>query len=475
MQIPSTPPATFKPSDILNHSDNQTRLKYAKFHIQQLWKMVVEQGDSYAESMEEAKKQATQLFNENPNYNTNVEQSINLITGLRNFLRLQVESDPLPPGEDDLPPMPGSDDLPFSLQAEASPTQTDADEHEGGADTAEVHTQQAAQAPAGDDDEDDGQDDDEDHSQDDDQGDDQDDADDQPLPPTDVSAGGTQTEGADGGEDDEVENGVDGEDASGEEKVDSSAAKAGETAPAEDAKPAVKRPDPSWDANDLSRDGLISALVSTLAPGECLQIVLTRLDTRNVQAAIQPGGIKDEPDQTRIGFKVTGTPAELDAELPDAMPSFKNARKTARELADELASKVAASATATRNDKSKSAAKTVGATRTAGAAKTVAKTPDAKAKPAAPTTGGAKIEVSGQGGAAVSKVTFKVTGEGLSEEQQREQETQGVITLDNLKPGSYKFVINAEDYETYHVSLPIKAGETKEHKINLKAKQPTLI
>lgn len=85
---------------------------------------------------------------------------------------------------------------------------------------------------------------------------------------------------------------------------------------------------PAWPAGTLA-DGLLSHLGATLAPGDTVSLILTRVGEQ-LLVTVQPTPLANEPGRTAQALQVKGTPSALDAGLLEKLAEYREGRALAR-------------------------------------------------------------------------------------------------------------------------------------------------
>lgn len=85
---------------------------------------------------------------------------------------------------------------------------------------------------------------------------------------------------------------------------------------------------PAWPAGTLA-DGLLSHLGATLAPGDTVSLILTRVGEQ-LLVTVQPTPLANEPGRTAQALQVKGTPSALDAGLLEKLAEYREGRAFAR-------------------------------------------------------------------------------------------------------------------------------------------------
>jgi len=85
---------------------------------------------------------------------------------------------------------------------------------------------------------------------------------------------------------------------------------------------------PAWPAGTLA-DGLLSHLGATLAAGDTVSLILTRVGEQ-LLVTVQPTPLANEPGRTAQALQVKGTPAALDAGLQQKLAEYREGRALAR-------------------------------------------------------------------------------------------------------------------------------------------------
>ncbi len=190
---------------------------------------------------------------------------------------------------------------------------------------------------------------------------------------------------------------------------------------------------PAWPAGTLA-DGLLSHLGATLAPGDTVSLILTRVGEQ-LLVTVQPTPLTNEPGRTAQALQVKGTPAALDAGLLEKLAEYREGRALARGAVN-YAAQIQAAAEEHRKA-------------TAAAAKKAPK-PTTPAKPATPApkpVGTLTVEVAPKDATLVLQDLAGTT----------HPLQQGVQAA--LPAGEYTLSVDADGYEPRTEKLTIRAAK----------------
>lgn len=256
-------------------------------------------------------------------------------------------------------------------------------------------------------------------------------------------AGAVMDDGSSDGEDSETEDEGDGDDA-----TDAPASEPVSAAPAPLLEPLPRTV--TW-GDGLLGTGLISGLARTLARGDLVQLVVTRVSDEDLLVTVLPRRLDGEPATLDTDMNVRGTPLELDSGLLEAVPTYEQVRLSARDVAAELLERTRAKAAEAKKAPAKAAppAKTTG---------------KPAPKPAAKPTQGAVTFTLGNTDLTPADVRVHVSGKG-------DPVTGKLVDLASIKldPGTYAAEFAASGFESAKASVTVTAGKTETVKVTLKA------
>lgn len=206
----------------------------------------------------------------------------------------------------------------------------------------------------------------------------------------------------------------------------------------------------TW-GDGLLGTGLISGLARTLARGDLVQLVVTRVSDEDLLVTVLPRRLDGEPATLDTDMNVRGTPLELDSGLLEAVPTYEQVRLSARDVAAELLERTRAKAAEAKKAPAKAAppAKTTG---------------KPAPKPAAKPTQGAVTFTLGNTDLTPADVRVHVSGKG-------DPVTGKLVDLASIKldPGTYAAEFAASGFESAKASVTVTAGKTETVKVTLKA------
>ncbi|GAA5534089.1 hypothetical protein [Deinococcus aluminii] len=196
----------------------------------------------------------------------------------------------------------------------------------------------------------------------------------------------------------------------------------------------------AWTDGSLGA-GLISQLAATLASGDMLSLVLTRLGDQ-LLVTVQPQPLKDEPAATAQALQAKGTPAALDTLMLPKLAEYRQGRDLARATVN-YAAQVKAAAEAHQKS-------------VAAAAKKNVKPPAGKSGPAAQGNGQLTVEVSPKDAVLV-----------LQDADGKTHPLQSGKTA-SLPAGEYTLSVDAQGYVSQQEKLGVKAFKATKTAVVLK-------
>lgn len=189
--------------------------------------------------------------------------------------------------------------------------------------------------------------------------------------------------------------------------------------------------------------GMISQLAATLAPGDMLSLVLTRVGDQ-LLVTVQPTPLKGEPGSTAQALQVKGMPAALDTQMVGKLDEYRQGREVARATVN-YAAQVQAAAEAHRKAVAEAAKKN---------AKSTVPTKATASK--APQTGNLTIEVAPKDAVLV-----------LQDQSGKTHPIQAARTV-SLPAGEYTLSVDAEGYESTTEKISVKPAKSSKTAVVLK-------
>lgn len=199
---------------------------------------------------------------------------------------------------------------------------------------------------------------------------------------------------------------------------------------------------PAWPEGAVGA-GMISQLAATLAAGDMLSLVLTRVGDQ-LLVTVQPTPLKGEPGSTAQALQVKGTPAALDTQMVGKLDEYRQGREVARATVN-YAAQVQAAAEAHRKSVAEAAKKNAKST-----------VPTKAATTKAPPTGNLTIEVAPKDAVLV-----------LQDQSGKTHPVQAARTV-SLPVGEYTLSVDAEGYESTTEKISVKPAKSSKTAVVLK-------